>query len=106
MAVDANVLIFERMKEELKNGKSIKEAIETGFKRAWPSIRDGNLSSLITAIILFWFGTSVLKGFALVFAIGILISMLSAIYISKTFLLAADELLKFKGARKLFMSLK
>ena len=106
MAVDANVLIFERMKEELKNGKSIKEAIETGFKRAWPSIRDGNLSSLITAIILFWFGTSLLKGFALVFAIGILISMLSAIYISKTFLLAADELLKFKGARKLFMSLK
>lgn len=107
MAVDANVLIFERMNEELKHGKKIKDAIDTGFERAWSSIRDGNLSSLITAAILFWFGTSMLKGFALVFAIGILVSMLSAIYVSKTFLLAAYELKgESKSLRKLFRSLK
>jgi len=106
MAVDANVLIFERMKEELKNGKKIKDAINTGFERAWTSIRDGNLSSLITAAILFWFGTSLLKGFALVFALGILVSMLSAVYVSKTFLLAANEILgEGKTQRKLFKSL-
>ena len=105
MAVDANVLIFERMKEEIVNGKKLKEAIEVGFSRAWSSIRDGNLSSLITAVILFWFGTSLLKGFALVFAIGILVSMLSAIYVSKTFLLAFAEFLPdTKMTRKIFKS--
>ncbi len=91
MAVDANILIFERMKEELLNGKPLKESIKQGFLRAWSSIRDGNLSSLITAIILFWFGSSLIKGFALVFAIGILVSMFSAIFISKTLLLALNE---------------
>ena len=88
MAVDANVLIFERMKEELKGGKSTKEAIADGFGRAWPSIRDSNISSIITAIILFWFGTSIVKGFALVFGLGVLVSMLTAITVSRTFLLA------------------
>ena len=88
MAVDANVLIFERMKEELRLGKSTREAIGEGFSRAWPSIRDSNISSIITAIILFWFGTSLIKGFALVFAIGVLVSMLSAITVSRTFMLA------------------
>ncbi len=106
MAVDANVLIFERMKEEIINGKKIKDAINTGFERAWTSIRDGNLSSLITAAILFWFGTSLLKGFALVFALGVLVSMLSAVYVSKTFLLATNEILREgKTKRKLFTSL-
>ena len=88
MAVDANILIFERMKEELKNGKPLDEAIREGFRRAWPSIRDSNLSSLISAFVLFWFGTTLIKGFALVFALGVLASMLSAITISRTLLLA------------------
>jgi len=88
MAVDANILIFERMKEELKGGKPLDEAIQEGFKRAWPSIRDSNLSSLISAFVLFWFGTTLIKGFALVFALGVITSMLSAITISRTLLLA------------------
>lgn len=88
MAVDANILIFERMKEELKKGKSLEDAITDGFSRAWLSIRDSNVSSMITAVILFWFGTSVIQGFALVFGLGVLISMLTAITISRTLLLA------------------
>lgn len=88
MAVDANILIFERMKEELKAGKPLEEAIRDGFKRAWPSIRDSNLSSLISAFVLFWFGTTLIKGFALVFALGVVASMLSAITISRTLLLS------------------
>lgn len=87
MAVDANILIFERTKEELKAGKSLARAVEEGFKRAWTSIRDSNVSSLITCVILFWLGTSVIKGFALTLAIGILISMFSAITVTRTFLL-------------------
>ncbi len=86
MAVDANVLIFERMKEELKSGRSRGGSINEGFKRAWPSIRDGNVSTLITAVILFWFGTSMIKGFALTLFIGVLISMFTAIVITKAFL--------------------
>ena len=74
--------------EEIKDGKSIKEAVHEGFARAWPSIRDSNISSMITAIILFWFGTSLIKGFALVFGLGVLISMLTAITVSRTLLLA------------------
>lgn len=88
MAVDANILIFERMKEELKRGKDLKDAITDGFSRAWLSIRDSNVSSMITAVILFWFGTSVIKGFALVFGLGVLVSMLTAITISRTLLFA------------------
>lgn len=88
MAVDANVLIFERVREELTSGKSTHDAIQDGFARAWLSIRDSNISSMITAVILFWFGTSLIKGFALVFGLGVLISMLTAISVSRTFLLA------------------
>ncbi len=88
MAVDANVLIFERMKEGLRVGKSITLAVEEGFSGAWPSIRDGNVSSLITAVIIFYAGTFLTKGFAVTLSIGILISMLSAITITRTFLLA------------------
>ncbi len=91
LAVDANILIFERMKEELKEGKWTNNAITDGFKRAWLSIRDGNLSSIITAVILFWFGTSMVEGFALVFGIGVIVSMLTAITISRTFLLALGD---------------
>jgi preprotein translocase subunit SecD len=86
MAVDANVLIFERMKEELRNKKPIVSAIDEGFRHAWNSIRDSNVSSLITCFILAWFGTSIIKGFAITLALGILVSMFSAITITKTFL--------------------
>lgn len=86
MAVDANILIFERTKEELRWGKSLGGAIDEGFKRAWTSIRDSNSSSLITCLVLFWLGTSVIKGFALTLAIGILVSMFSAIFVTRSFL--------------------
>ncbi|MBT4209904.1 MAG: protein translocase subunit SecD [Candidatus Komeilibacteria bacterium] len=86
MAVDANILIFERTKEELRKGKSLNTAIENGFIRAWASIRDSNISSIITCIILAWFGTSIIKGFAITLAIGILVSMFSAITLTRTFL--------------------
>ncbi|MDD5318831.1 MAG: protein translocase subunit SecD [Candidatus Pacebacteria bacterium] len=89
MAVDANILIFERMKEELKKGLALEDAVREGFARAWLSIRDSNLSSIITAIILYTFATSALiKGFALVFLIGVLVSMFTAITVSRTFLKA------------------
>ncbi len=86
IAVDANVLIFERIKEELRKGGDILESIHHGFKRAWLSVRDSNISSIITAIILFTVGTFLIKGFALVFLIGVLISMISAISITRLFL--------------------
>jgi len=89
MAVDANILIFERMKEEIKKGLTLHAAIQEGFHRAWTSIRDGNLSSIITAVILFAFATTALiKGFALVFLIGVLVSMFTALTASRTILLA------------------
>ncbi len=83
MAVDANILIFERMKEELREGKILETSIDEGFKRAWPSIRDGNVSTLITCAILFWFTTSLVKGFALTLGIGILVSMFTAITVTR-----------------------
>jgi len=86
MAVDANILIFERLKEELRWGKSLGGAIDEGFKRAWTSIRDSNASSLITCLVLFWLGTSIIKGFALTLAIGIIVSMFSAIFVTRNFL--------------------
>jgi protein-export membrane protein SecD len=88
MAVDANILIFERMKEEIRKGKKLSESMEEGFKRAWLSIRDSNTSSIITAIILFWLGTSAVKGFALTLGIGVAVSLFSAITASRTFLYA------------------
>lgn len=102
MAVDANVLIFERMREELVAGKSTTDAIHDGFARAWLSIRDSNISSMITAVILFWFGTSLIKGFALVFGLGVLVSMLTAITVSRTFLLALGVEAKY-GVRRFLM---
>ncbi len=88
MAVDANVLIFERMKEELRHGKDAHDAVKIGFARAWPAIRDGHLTMLISSIILFWLGTSIVQGFALVFGFGVIISLISAVFISRVFLLA------------------
>jgi preprotein translocase subunit SecD len=84
MAVDANILIFERIKEELRWGKPKHEALFAGFERAWSSIRDSNVSSLITTAVLFNFGTGAIRGFALTLAIGILVSMFSAIVVSRT----------------------
>lgn len=91
MAIDANVLIFERIKEELKSDKPLSTAIEIGFNRAWSSIRDSNFSSLITCGILYYFGTSIIRGFALTLAMGILISMFTAITITRTLLRASSH---------------
>jgi len=92
MAVDANILIFERMKEELRLGRNLLGAVDTGFSRAWTSIRDSNVATLIICLILFWFGdqfgASLVKGFALTLALGVLVSMFSAITVTRTFLLA------------------
>ncbi|MBI3632441.1 MAG: protein translocase subunit SecD [Candidatus Vogelbacteria bacterium] len=100
MAVDANILIFERIKEELSNGRVLEDAIREGFWRAWESIRDSNLSTIITSIILFWFGTSLIRGFALTLAIGVAASMFTAITVTRTILTAfglrgQSKLLKF-----------
>jgi len=86
MAVDANVLIFERLKEEIKSGRTLGSAIDEGFKRAWTSIRDGNITTLIACIILFWFSSSVIKGFALTLGIGVLVSMITAVTVSRVLL--------------------
>ena len=86
IAVDANILIFERMKEELRLGKSKEMAITIGFQRAWLSIRDSNIASLITSAILYYFGTGMVKGFAFTLALGVLVSMFSAIFVTRTLL--------------------
>ena len=86
MAVDANILIFERTKEELRAGKTLVSAIEAGFNRAWNSIFDSNMSSIITAAILFYFGSATIRGFALVLIIGVLVSMFTAITVSREML--------------------
>lgn len=90
MAVDANILIFERMKEELRAGHTLNRAIDLGFHRAWSSIRDSNISTFITCAILYWFGdqfgATIVKGFAVTLAIGVAVSMFSAITVTRTFL--------------------
>src|SRR6185312_12259325 len=90
MAVDANVLIFERLKEELRAGKTLGAAIEAGFARAWTSIRDSNISTMITCGVLYWFGqnfaASVIVGFATTLFLGVAISMFTAVVITRTFL--------------------
>ncbi len=92
MAVDANVLIFERVKEELDKQKALAQAIQDGFDRAWTSIRDGNITSILAAVILYWFSdVSLVKGFALVFGLGVILSMMSAIFVSKTLLLGISQ---------------
>ncbi|RLD03735.1 MAG: protein translocase subunit SecD [Chloroflexota bacterium] len=98
VAVDANVLIFERMKEELRSGHGIVQAIDLGWKRAWPSIRDSNLATLITCTILFWFGStfgaSVVKGFAVTLALGVMVSLLTAVTATRMFLHAILDNIK------------
>ena len=92
MAVDANVLIFERMKEELRSGRTLKAAVETGFSRSWPAIRDSNITTFIACGILYWFGSSIVTsfivmGFALTLLIGVAVSMFTAIVVTRTFLI-------------------
>jgi preprotein translocase subunit SecD len=90
MAVDANILIFERMKEELRAGRTMASAIDLGFKRAWPSIRDSNASTIITGAILYWFGSNfgatIIVGFATNLIIGVLLSLFTAVVVSRNFL--------------------
>ena len=90
MAVDANVLIFERLKEELRGGRNLRQAIDLAWSRAWPSIRDSNTSTLITCFILFvfgnTFGASIVKGFSITLALGVLVSLFTAIIVTRTFL--------------------
>jgi preprotein translocase subunit SecD len=88
MALDANILIFERMKEEVRSGSSIRAGMDAGFKRAWTSIRDSNISTLITCVILYISGIPIIRGFAVTLAIGVVVSMFTAIVISKTFMQA------------------
>ena len=96
MAVDANILVFERMKEELRAGRNLRVAMEAGFSRAWTSIRDSNLSTLLTCLILFWFGSnfgaSIVKGFAITLALGVAINLFTAIIVTRTFIRFAFDL--------------
>jgi preprotein translocase subunit SecD len=106
VAVDANVLIFERMKEELRVGRTVYQAIDAGFSRAWPSIRDSNLSTLITCAILFWFGNtfgaSIVKGFSLTLALGVLVSLFTAITVTRTFLHVVLDGIRVAESPRLF----
>ncbi len=97
MAVDGNVLIFSRLREELKAGKTLAAAIEEGFTRSWPSIRDGHFTTLISAAILFWFSSSVIKGFALTLSIGVIFSLFSAVIVSRIFMRAISSKVKSPG---------
>ena len=106
VAVDANILIFERMKEELREGNTIVAALDTGFQRAWPSIRDSNVSTIITCVILFWFGNtfgaSIVKGFALTLSIGVAVSLFTAILATRTLLRAFLGRIDFAQRKGLF----
>ena len=106
MAVDANILIFERLKEELRGGRNLRQAIELGWARAWPSIRDSNISTLITCLILFvfgnTFGASMVRGFSINLALGVLVSLFTAIIVTRTFLHAILDNLKISDQARWF----
>ncbi|MFN3188115.1 MAG: protein translocase subunit SecD [Candidatus Paceibacteria bacterium] len=102
IAVDANVLVFERLKEELRGKANSHSAIRSAFTRAWSAIRDGNFTSILAAVILFWFGTAMVKGFALVFGLGVVVSMFSALVITRTLLLALPDFPKDQVASRRF----
>ena len=104
LAVDANVLTFERMKEEIRDGKSLHDAVELGFARAWTSIRDSHIAAIIVSIILFWMGTSVVKGFAFTFFLGAVISLISAQMITRVFMRAIANKSGSKFVKFLFSS--
>ena len=100
-ALDANILIFERLKEELRNGRNISQAVDQGWTRAWSSIRDSNLATIITSLILYWFGSTfgatIVKGFSLTLALGVAISLFTAIYVTRTLLTAVLQNFKPKN---------
>ncbi|MCC6499840.1 MAG: protein translocase subunit SecD [Anaerolineales bacterium] len=100
-ALDANILIFERLKEELRAGRTLRQAFDQAWSRAWPSIRDSNIAALITAVILFWFGSAfgatIVKGFSLTLALGVLISLFSSLYITHALLALAFDIFKPKN---------
>ncbi len=105
-ALDANILVFERLKEELRGGRVLRQAFDQAWTRAWPSIRDSNIAALITSAILFWFGNTfgatIVKGFSLTLAIGVVISLFSSLYITRTLLAFALEWLKPKNLERWF----
>ncbi|MBD3238158.1 MAG: protein translocase subunit SecD, partial [Candidatus Moranbacteria bacterium] len=96
MAVDANILIFERVKEEIRQGRPLREALDNGFKKAWSSIRDGNLSTIITCVILILFGSGLVKGFAIALLLGILLSLFTAVIVTRNLLEFTSKILKTK----------
>jgi preprotein translocase subunit SecD len=106
VAVDGNTLIIERLKEELRHGRRVNTAVEVAFERAWTSIRDSNLATLITCGILFWFGNqfgaSIVKGFAVTLGIGVIISLFSSVFVTRTFLHLFTDHFNFEGRSKLF----
>ncbi|HMD90601.1 MAG TPA: protein translocase subunit SecD [Anaerolineaceae bacterium] len=106
MAVDANILIFERLKEELRAGRTLEKAIDLGWRRAWLSIRDSNISTLITCLILFWFGSnfgaSLVKGFSITLALGVIVSLFTALFVTRTFLHVVLDNIKFVEHPKWF----
>lgn len=105
-ALDANILIFERLKEELRNGRTLRQAVDMGWKRAWPSIRDSNIATIITSIILFWFGSTfgatVVKGFAVTLSLGVFVSLFTAFFITRTFLSIVIDFIKPEHRQKWF----
>ncbi len=106
MAVDANVLIFERLKEEISSGRGLKTSVEEAFIRAWPSIRDSNITTLISCVFMVWMGTGFVRGFAVTLAIGVLVSMFSAIILTRTLLRGVLLLKKKDEANSLFLGYK
>jgi preprotein translocase subunit SecD len=100
-ALDANILIFERLKEELRNGRNLTQAVDQGWTRAWSSIRDSNLATIITSLILFWFGSTfgatIVKGFSLTLALGVVISLFTAIFVTRTLLVSLLNNVKVKN---------
>jgi preprotein translocase subunit SecD len=105
-ALDANILVFERLKEELRGGRTLKQAFGQAWSRAWPSIRDSNIAALITAAILFWFGSTfgatIVKGFSLTLAIGVVISLFSSLFITHSLLALALDVFKPKNLERWF----
>jgi preprotein translocase subunit SecD len=103
-ALDANILVFERLKEELRGGRTVRQAFGQAWSRAWPSIRDSNIAALITSTILFWFGSTfgatIVKGFAVTLFIGVIISLFSSLFITHTLLGLALETFKPKNLER------
>ncbi len=105
-ALDANILIFERMKEELRAGKTLRQSIDLGWKRAWPSIRDSNIATIITCTILFWFGSTygatIVKGFSITLLLGVIVSLFSAIVVTRALMELVVSQFKSKNLSKWF----